>query len=86
MGLVRVTTSTPTMRGHIREKARIPMAGSDDDDLYRSNIQVADLNMLAGTLAVIQYKQLRGFYLDAEAEYHAIYATDGNHILNADRA
>lgn len=86
MGLIRVTTSTPAMRGHIRDKARIPMLGTDEDDLYRSNIQVADLNMLAGTLAVIQYKQLRGFYLDAEAEYHAIYATDGNHILNEDRA
>lgn len=86
IGLIRVTTSTPAMRAHIRDKARIPMVGSDDDDLYRSNIQVADLNMLAGTLAVIQYKQLRGFYLDAEAEYHAIYATDGNHILNDDRA
>lgn len=86
MGLIRVTTSTPKMRGHIRDKARIPITGTDDDDLYRSNIQVADLNMLAGALAVIQYKQLRGFYLDAEAEYHAVYATDGNHILNADRA
>lgn len=86
MGLVRVTTSTPAMRGHIHDKARIPMVGRDDDDLYRSNIQVADLNMLAGTLAVIQYKQMRGFYLDGEAEYHAVYATDGNHIVNADRA
>lgn len=86
MGLVRVTTSTPAMRGHVHARGRIPMAGDDDDDLYRSNIQVADLNMLAGTLAVIQYKQLRGFYLDTEAEYHAVYSTDGNAIINADRA
>ena len=85
MGLVRVTTSTPAMRGHVHAKQRIPMAGDADDELYRSNIQVADLNMLAGTLAVIQYKQLRGFYLDTEAEYHAIYSTDGNAIINDDR-
>ena len=85
MGLVRVTTSTPAMRGHVHAKNRIPMAGDADDELYRSNIQVADLNMLAGTLAVIQYKQLRGFYLDTEAEYHAIYSTDGNAIINEDR-
>ena len=83
MGLVRVTTSTPAMRDHVHTKNRIPMAG-DADALYRSNIQVADLNMLAGTLAVIQYKQLRGFYLDTEAEYHAIYSTDGNAIINED--
>lgn len=85
MGLVRVTTSTPAMRAHVHEKSRIPVVGRDDDDLYRSNIQVADLNTLAATLAVIQYKQLRGFYLDTEAEYHAVYSTDGNHIINDDR-
>ena len=85
MGLVRVTTSTSAMRGHVHAGDRIPMTGDADDELYRSNIQVADLNMLAGTLAVIQYKQLRGFYLDNEAEYHAIYSTDGNTIINADR-
>ena len=86
MGLVRVTTSTPAMRKHVRAGDRIPMTGDADDELYRSNIQVADLNMLAGTLAVIQYKQLRGFYLDTGAEYHAVYSTDGNTIINADRA
>ncbi len=85
MGLVRVTTSTPAMRSHVHDKGRIPVGGRDGDDLYRSNIQVADLNMLAGTLAVIQYKQLRGFYLDMEAEYHAVYTTDGNTIVNEDR-
>ena len=86
MGLIRVTTSTPAMRAHVHERSRIPMTGDADDALYRSNIQVADLNMLAGTLAVIQYKQLLGFYLDTGAEYHAIYSTDGNTIINADRA
>lgn len=86
MGLIRVTTSTPAMRAHVHERDRIPMTGDADDVLYRSNIQVADLNMLAGTLAVIQYKQLLGFYLDTGAEYHTIYSTDGNTIINADRA
>lgn len=86
MGLVRVTTSTPAMRAHVHEKGRIPVSGRDDDDLYRSNIQVADLNMLAGTLAVIQFKQLVGFYHDTKAEYHSVYSTDGNHIINEDCA
>lgn len=85
-GLVRVTTSTPAMRSHVHAHHRIPASGDDDDDLYRSNIQVADLNMLAGTLAVIQYKQLRGFYADGEGEYHCVYTVDGNHLVNEDRA
>mgnify|MGYP000360074833 CR=1 FL=1 len=86
MGQVRVTTSTPAMRAHVHEGSRIPVAGRDDDELYRSNIQVACLNRLAATLAVIQYKQLRGFYADSEAEYHCVYSVDGNTIVNADRA
>lgn len=86
MGQVRVTTSTPTMRAHVQQASRIPVAGSDDDELYRSNIQVACLNRLAATLAVIQYKQLRGFYADTEAEYHCVYSVDGNTVINADHA
>lgn len=84
MGQVRVTTSTPAMRAHV--DARVPTAGGDDDELYRSNIQVGDLNRLAATLAVIQYKQLRGFYADTECEYSCVYSVDGNTIVNADRA
>ncbi len=85
MGQVRVTTSTPAMRRHVHVNTRVPLVGGDDDDIYHSNIQVADLNRLAATLAVIQYKQLRGFYADTEAEYHSVYTVDGNTIVNADR-
>jgi hypothetical protein len=36
------------------------------DDIYRSNIQISELNALNACLAVIKFKQLRGFYsLDA---------------------
>jgi hypothetical protein len=73
------------MRSHVHDKGRIPMTGQDDDDLYRSNVQVADLNTLAATLAVIQYKQLLGFYHDGEGEYHSVYSTDGNVLINEDR-
>lgn len=85
-GLVRVTTSTSARRAHVHAGHRIPLGGVGDDALYRSPIQVGDLNTLAGTLAVIQYKQLRGFYADGEREYHCVYAVDGNHLVNEDRA
>ena len=83
MGLVRVTTSTPSMRAHVHEKGRIPTVGGELD-IYRSNIQIADINALAAALAVMRWKRLRGFYLDLEGEYHTTYAVDGNHILNED--
>lgn len=84
MGQVRVTTSTPAMRSHVHDNARIPVSGDDDDDLYRSNIQIGDLNRLAAVMAVIQYKQLRGFYADSGTEYHSVYTVDSNLIINAD--
>ena len=79
-GMIRVTSSLPSNRSH---GDRIPMAGADEMELYRSNIQVADLNMLAATLAVIQYKQMRGFYADGGGEGHMIYRLEDNALLNA---
>lgn len=34
------------------------------EDLYRTNIQIAELNALNAAIAVIRFKQLRGFYAD----------------------
>ena len=80
-GILRVTTSTPTRRDHVRN--RISFA-SEEDDLYTTNIQVADLNALNATLAVIKWKKIRGFYRDYEDEHHSTYTIDGNMLLNCD--
>jgi ThiF family len=83
-GILRVTASTPAKRDHVH-KGRISFAGgNDEDDLYGSNIQVADLNALNATLAVIKWKKIRGFYRDLEWEHHCTYTTDGNLIINGD--
>lgn len=79
--LVRVTTSTPGKRDHLGN--RLPFGRGPDDD-YRRNIQVADLNALNATLAVIRWKKLVGFYSDLEHEHNCIYELDGNTILNED--
>lgn len=34
------------------------------EDIYRTNIQIAELNALNAAIAVIRFKQLRGFYVD----------------------
>ncbi len=78
-----MTTNTPVMRGHGHSKGQIPNAAGDMA-IYRSNVQIADMNALAAALAVMRWKRLRGFYLDLESEYHATYAVDGNHMLNED--
>jgi hypothetical protein len=82
-GILRVTSSTPDKREHVHD-GRISFAGGDENDLYASNIQVADLNALNATLAVIKWKKIRGFYRDLEKEHHCTYTTDGNMLINGD--
>jgi hypothetical protein len=82
-GILRVTTSTPGKREHVRQ-GRIPFDDRGADDIYSSNIQVADLNAFNAVLAVVKWKKLRGFYRDLEREHHSTYTTDGNMLLNGD--
>lgn len=82
-GILRVTASTPDKRNHVHE-GRISFAGGDGNNVYSSNIQVADLNALNAVLAVIKWKKLKGFYCDLEREHHSTYTLDGNMLLNGD--
>lgn len=83
-GILRVTTSTPTKREHVHQ-GRISFSGGGGQDVYASNIQVADLNALNACLAVVKWKKLRGFYRDLEQEHHSTYTTDGGMLLNGDQ-
>jgi molybdopterin/thiamine biosynthesis adenylyltransferase len=85
-GLVRVTTSTPDKREHVRDNRRISFKDGGKDNLYAKNIQIADLNALNAALAVIRWKKHCGFYKDLGHEHHANYALNGNVILNEDKA
>jgi len=85
-GLLRVTTSTPGRRDHVRAKNRIPFSSGDADDDYSGNIQIADLNALNAALAVVKWKKICGFYRDLESEHFSVYEVDGNHVLNEDQA
>lgn len=82
-GLVRVTTSTPAQREHVHERDRIPFGDAIGGD-YGRNIQIADLNALNATLAVMKWEKLRGFYRDLERERHTVYQIDGNLLTNED--
>ena len=46
---------------------------SDPDNLYRNNIQIAELNALNACMAVIRYKQTRGFYHADDPLYHMLF-------------
>jgi ThiF family len=82
-GIVRVTTSTAQMRDHFRGRVSFEDAPGDDD--YNRNIQIADLNSLNASLAVIKWKKLFGFYRDLKSEHHSQFSIDTNLLLNEDR-
>jgi hypothetical protein len=83
--ILRVTTSTAKKRDHVWEKNRIPLPEVEVDDEYDRNIQIAELNALNASLAVLRWKRLYGFYIDPEQEHHSTYTVDGNFITNEDR-
>lgn len=81
-GILQVVTSTPENREQAR--ARISLAGDDEPNEYDKNIQVADLNALNATLAIIRWKKIREFYFDTKQERYSSYTIGGNMLLNED--
>ncbi|MET4424253.1 ThiF family adenylyltransferase [Bradyrhizobium sp. RT3a] len=81
-GILRVTTSEPENRGSAR--ARISFADTDENNEYDKNIQIADLNALNATLAVIRWKKMRGFYFDHKRERFSSYSIGSNMLLSED--
>src|SRR5205807_1071127 len=68
-GILRVTSSTTKHRDHVRK--RISFSDGDFNEDYNQNIQIADLNALNATLAVVKWKKLFGFYQDFDNEHHS---------------
>lgn len=78
-GQIRITTSTPGRTDHITRDSLISYVAGDDAE-YDTNLQVAELNMMAAVQAIMRFKKLRGFYADAEDERHSVYVTHTNEI------
>lgn len=81
-GILRVSTSTAATR----EMAKARMSFTDDDrpNEYDKNIQIADLNSLNATLAVIRWKKMCGFYFDLKSEHFNSYTIGSSMLLNED--
>lgn len=80
-GAVRVTSGTAEKSDHLPDR----IFGEDNDNNdYTTNIQIADLNCLNATLAVIKWKKFSGFYVDLEKEHHSSYSIGVSKIFNED--
>lgn len=78
-GTVRVTVSAPHSRA---EAARTMPLADRDDELYRSNIQICEMNALNAAMAVIRWKRLVGMFVDDREEVEATYNTGLNQMNN----
>lgn len=71
-GMIRTTYYSAEDAQRIREK-RLAEEADSQNDLYRTNIQISEINALNACLAVIRFKQLRGFYLEELPYYHLVF-------------
>lgn len=68
----RITACTPEKNDHL---SRCLDYGAEDEDLYDSNIQVAEMNALNAAMAVFRWKQIVGFYQDQARAHNLTLAT-----------
>lgn len=52
------------------------------DAIYHKNVQICELNALNASLALIKFKQLRGFYVEDGAIYHLLFEIADMKIVN----
>jgi len=71
-GMLRTTNYSAENAKKLRDKGLAPLT-DNLDDLYKTNIQIGELNALNACLAVIRFKQLRGFYLEENPYYNLIF-------------
>lgn len=81
LGIVRVTTCSNGYAGHLGK--RISLLDPPDDE-YSTNIQIAELNALNASLAVIKWKKIFGFYQDLTKEHHTTYTINTGQLIHED--
>jgi hypothetical protein len=71
-GMIRTTYYSINEGQKIADKKLAPTADYPDD-VYRTNIQISELNALNASIAVLKYKQVRGFYSDKDKFYNMLF-------------
>lgn len=71
-GMLRATYFAPERAVEMRQKGLAEMHDGPEN-LYRTNVQIAELNAFNAALAVMRYKQLRGFYTEVDPMCHLLF-------------
>lgn len=75
-GMLRTTYYPPERARELRDRGLTELVDRPDD-LYRSNIQIGELNALNACLAILRFKQLRGFYYEEHPYSHLLFGVGG---------
>ena len=74
-GTIRTTYYSVENTAKLREM-QLSEIVDHPDDIYRNSVQIAELNALNASIAMIRYKQLRGFYVDDGAADHFLLGVE----------
>ncbi len=83
-GMLRTTYYSAVHGQKVREKELADLVDTPDD-LYRTNIQISELNALNACLAIIRFKQLRGFYFEELPYYNLLFEVGDLKIVGESR-
>ena len=84
IGTCRITLSTSQKRDHFPR--HVSLAGDVANDVYATNIQVADMNALNAALAVLKWKKFCDFYQDCYREHQSVYAINAHQLTRDETA
>jgi len=82
-GMLRVTYYSAENTRELRESGLAELTDGPDDQ-YRTNIQIGELNALNACMAVIRFKQLRGFYFDEAEFHHLLFGVGATKVYGAE--
>jgi hypothetical protein len=71
-GMVRVTYYPAHQAEKMKAKGLSELS-DQPGDAYRNNIQTGEMNALNAALAIMKFKQLRGFYFEEIPNYHLLF-------------
>ncbi|MBR3152708.1 MAG: ThiF family adenylyltransferase [Clostridia bacterium] len=57
----------------------------DGEDVYNTNIQIAEVNSLNAVMAILKWKQYFGMYSDVEKNRHDIYSIETGEVAHEDK-
>lgn len=79
-GGVRTTLFSREDAAKVRDAQLVP-THDNPDDIYKANIQIAELNALNASLAVLLYKKKLGLYVDDEPLFNMIFQVGDTHLM-----